>query len=69
VEDFKLLEIAKIQNRILKGGGVLAALVGKDYPVADKVWPEVNQFHRMIDGYGLNNMWVTMVTPSGLRSE
>jgi hypothetical protein len=53
----------EIRNRILECGKVLAALIGKDFPVADDVWPEVNQFHRMIDGYGLKDTWVTMVSP------
>ena len=54
---------AEIQNRIIEGGRVLAALIGKDFPVADDVWPEVNQFHRMIDDCGLKDTWVTMVSP------
>jgi hypothetical protein len=54
---------AEIRDRIIEGGRVLAALIGKDFPVANDVWPEVNQFHRMIDGYGLKDTWVTMVTP------
>ena len=63
VEDFSPPDMAEIQNRILEGGGRLALLIGKDFPIAEEVWPEVNQFHRMIDGYGLNDTWVTMVTP------
>ena len=56
-------EIAEIQNQILEGGRQLVLLIRKEFPVADTVWPEVNQFHRMIDGYGLKDTWVTMVTP------
>ena len=42
---------------------MLAALVGKDFPVAGELWTEVNRFHRVIDGNELNNTWVTMITP------
>ena len=42
--------------------GGLRYLLGKIFPILEEVWPEVNQFHWMIDGYGLNNTWVTMVT-------
>ena len=55
VEDLSPPEIAKIQSQILEGGRQLELLIGKDFPVADKVWPEVNQFHQMIDGYGIND--------------
>jgi hypothetical protein len=55
---------AKIRNQIIKVGRVLAPLVGKKFPVADDVWPVVNQFHRVIDGYKLNYTWVTMITPN-----
>ena len=48
--------------RILEGGRQLALLIGKDFPVADDVWPVVNQFHRLIDGYKLNDTWVTVIT-------
>ena len=61
VEDLNPTEIAKIHVRILEGGRQLALLIGNDFPVADKVWPEVNQFHRMIDDYELNDKWVTMI--------
>ena len=63
VEDFNPSEVAKIYVRILESGRQLALLIGKDCLVADEVWPEVNRFHRMIDGYKLNNTWVTMITP------
>jgi hypothetical protein len=42
---------------------VLAALIGKDFPVADDVWPEINQFNRMICGFNIEDTWVTMITP------
>ena len=42
---------------------MLAALIGKDFPVADNIWLEVNQFNWMIDSYGLMETWVTMITP------
>ena len=63
LEDLNPTEIDEIHVRILDGGSQLALLIGKDFPVADEIWPEVNQFHRMIDGYKLNDTWVTMVTP------
>ena len=53
----------EIHDRIVEGGGVLAALIGKDFPDAGEVFREVNQFHRMIDDYGLNDTWVSMITP------
>ena len=53
---------AEIRNQILEGGRVLARLIGKEFPVADQVWPEINVFHRMIDGYGMADTWVTMVS-------
>ena len=37
VEDLKPPEIAKIQKRILEGGRMLAALIGKDFPIADNI--------------------------------
>jgi hypothetical protein len=63
VEDLSPLEIATIKGRILKGGKQLALLVGKDFPVAGDLWPEVNRIHRVIDDNKLNNTWVTMITP------
>jgi len=54
---------AEIRNQILEGGRVLARLIGKEFPVAGQVWPEINIFHRMIDDRGLNDTWVTMVGP------
>ena len=42
---------------------MLASLIGKEFPVADEVWPEIYVFHQMIDGYGLKDTWVTMVSP------
>ena len=54
---------SEIRNRILEGGRVLAALIGKDFPVADDVWPEINQFNRMICGFNIEDTWVTMITP------
>ena len=54
---------AKIRNQILESGRLLARLIGKDFPVAGQVWPEINIFHRMIDDHGLNDTWVTMVGP------
>ena len=54
---------AEIRNQINEGGRVLAALNGKEFPVANNVWPEINVFNRMIDGYGLTDTWVTMVSP------
>ena len=41
---------------------MLAALIGKRFPVADDVWPEINVFNCMIDRYGLMYTWVTMVS-------
>ena len=63
VDDFNPTEIVEIQGRILEGGRQLARLIGREFPVADEVWPEINAFHRMIGGYKLNDTWVTMVTP------
>ena len=54
---------SEIRNLILEGGKVLAALIGKDFPVADDVWPEINQFNRMICGFNIEDTWVTMITP------
>ena len=53
---------AKVRNRIIKGGRVLASLIWKEFPVADKVWPEINKFRQMINGYGLKDTWVTVIT-------
>ena len=41
---------------------MLVSLIGKEFPVADKVWPEVNIFQQMINGYGLKDTWVTVIT-------
>ena len=54
---------AKIRDQINESGRVLSALIGKKIPVADDVWPEINIFSPMIDGYGLTDTWVTMVSP------
>ena len=54
---------AEIHDRIVEGGRVLAALIGKKFPVADDVWPEVNRFNRMICGFNIEDTWVTMVSP------
>ena len=54
---------SEIWNQIIEGGRVLARLIEKEFPVADQVWPEINIFHRMIDGYGMADTWVTMVSP------
>ena len=59
---FNPTEIAEIHSLILEGGRQLALLVGKDFPVAGEVWPEVNRFHQLIDGCKLNDTWVTVVT-------
>ena len=53
---------AKIRDQINEGGRVLAALIGKRFPVANDVWPKINVFNRMIDRYGLMDTWVTMVS-------
>ena len=53
---------SEIRNRILEGGRVLAALIEKDFPIADIIWPEVNQFNWMIDSYGLMKTWLIMIT-------
>ena len=63
VEDLSPTEIAEIHVRILEGGRQLVLLIGKDFPVADEVWPEVNKFHQLIDGCKLNDTWVTVITP------
>jgi hypothetical protein len=55
VDDFSPLDNAEIHTRILEGGRQLALRIGKDYPVAGEVWPELNKFHRMIDGKKLND--------------
>ena len=54
---------AEIRNQIIEGGRVLATLIGKDFPVADDVWPGINQFNQMICGFNIEDTWVTMVTP------
>ena len=53
---------AKIRERINEDGRVLAALIGKRFPVADDVWPKINVFNLMIYKYGLMDTWVTMVS-------
>ena len=53
---------AEIRDQIKKNGRVLAALIGKKFPVADEVWPGINAFNPMIDRYGLMDTWVTMVS-------
>ena len=63
VEEFSPPDIAELHARILEGGKRLALFIGKDFPVASEVWTELNKFHRMIDGYGLNDTWVTMIAP------
>ena len=63
MDDFSPLDNAEIHTRILEGGRQLALRIGKDYPVAGEVWPELNKFHRMIDGKRLNDTWVTLITP------
>jgi hypothetical protein len=42
---------------------VLAALIGKDFLVANDVWLEINQFNRMICGFNIEDTWGMMVTP------
>ena len=42
---------------------MLASLLGKEFPIADEVWPEINMFQQMIYGYGLKDTWVTVVSP------
>ncbi len=32
---------AEIRDQINESGRVLAALIGKKFPVADEVWPEI----------------------------
>ena len=53
---------SEIRNRILEGGRVLAALIGKDFPVANDVWPDINLFNQMICGVNIEDTWVTMIT-------
>ena len=53
----------EILNRILEGGGVLASLVGNNFPVANDVWPGINRFNRMICELNIEDTWVTMITP------
>ena len=52
----------EILNRILEGGSVLASLIGKDFPVADEVWPGIDRFNRMICELHIEDTWVTMIT-------
>ena len=52
----------EILNRILEGGSVLASLIGKDFPVADEVWPGIARFNRMICELHIEDTWVTMIT-------
>ena len=54
---------SEILNQILEGGRVLASLIGKDFPVADDVWPGINRFNRMICEFNIEGTWVTMITP------
>ena len=63
LEDLNLTEIAEFHARIVEGGRKLALLIGKDFPIADEVWPEVNWLHWLIDGCKLNDTWVTVITP------
>ena len=51
-----------IWDQINESGRVLAALIGKKFPVADEVWPGINVFNRMIYKYGLMDTWVTMIS-------
>ena len=53
---------SEIRNRILEGGRVLAALIGKDFPVANDVWPDINRFNQMICGVNIEDTWATMIT-------
>jgi hypothetical protein len=57
------MQAANIHGRILEGGRQLALLVGKEFPVAGDLWPQVNRFHHLIDDNELNDMWVTMLIP------
>ena len=52
---------AKIRDQINESGRVLAALIGKKFPVAEEVWPGINAFNRMIYDDGLTDTWVTMI--------
>ena len=52
---------AEIQDQINESGRVLAALIGKKFPVAEEVWPGINAFNRMIYDDGLMDTWVTMI--------
>ena len=63
LEDLNPTEIPKFHAQIVEGGRKLALLIGKDFPIADEVWPEVNRFHWLIDGCKLNDTWVTVITP------
>ena len=64
VEDLYPIEAANIHGRILKGGKQLSVLViGKEFPVAGELWPQVSCIHRWIDNNKLNDTWVTMLIP------
>ena len=52
---------AEIRDQINESGRVLAALIGKKFPVAEEVWPGINSFNRMIYDEGLMDTWVTMI--------
>ena len=52
---------AEIRDQINESGRVLAALIGKKFPVAEEVWPGINAFNRMIYDNGLMDTWVTMI--------
>ena len=52
---------AEIRDQINESGRVLAALIGKKFPVAEEVWPGINAFNRMIYDDGLMDTWVTMI--------
>ena len=53
---------AEIRDQINESCRVLAALIGKKFPVADEVWPGINVFNRMIDKSRLMDTWVTMIS-------
>ncbi len=52
---------AKIRDQINESGRVLAAHIGKKFPVAEEVWLGINTFNRMIYDEGLMDTWVTMI--------
>ena len=52
---------AEIRDQINESGRVLAALIGKQFPVAEEVWPGINAFNCMIYDDGLMDTWVTMI--------